>query len=328
MRQYTTWIDTMPLLFWLFSPLLAFILGEQKPAPPLVHQAPAALPRVMTIGEGCTLSPADFRQTGERDAILASSGQGKSWLTGVIAEETLETGGLVCVMDPEGEHYTLAERYPVLVVGGDHATIPLPVDGNVEADVMKIVATMLAKGVSAVFDLSDFADSGQREHFARIGNALFEALSEAPRKIRLIAEEAQIFAPQTGAGQDGVGSALAVSRNIAKRGRKRALDSLWATQRPASINKDILSQCNRFWFGGIQAEQDYKAIKSFLDQAGISFESVRALKPGEFYLYAKGQTQRLKVRKRHCKHGGVTPVALEGPRAGKKEVSEIVKGFS
>jgi DNA polymerase III gamma/tau subunit len=97
------------------------------------------------------------------------------------------------------------------------------------------------------------------------------------------------------------------SQKIAKRGRKRAIDSLWATQRPASISKDILSQCNRFWFGGITSEQDYKAIRPFLNEAGISFADIKSLQPGEFFFFAKGQTKLLKVRKRHCKHAGATP---------------------
>src|SRR5262249_44815395 len=130
-------------------------------------------------------------------------------------------------------------------------------------------------------------------------------------KIRLVVEEAQIYAPQRNGGgmkrKRGRKDPVQASQKIAKRGRKRAIDSLWATQRPASLNKDILSQCNRFWFGGITSEQDYKAIKPFLNEAGITFAHVKALKPGEFYYFGKGETRLLKVRKRLCQHAGATP---------------------
>jgi hypothetical protein len=33
---------------------------------------------------------------------------GKSYLTGVLMEETLENGGMLCIIDPEGEHFTHA----------------------------------------------------------------------------------------------------------------------------------------------------------------------------------------------------------------------------
>ena len=119
------------------------------------------------------------------------------------------------------------------------------------------------------------------------------------------------------------------SQRITKRGRKHAIDSLWATQRPADISKGVISQCNRFWFGGIQAEQDYKAIKTFLDNAGISLANIRALQPGEFYCFTRGQTTRLKARKRYCKHGGATPPLVEGrPMASKKELRAIVEQLS
>jgi uncharacterized protein len=264
-----------------------------------------------------------YRATGERDAILASSGMGKSYLTGVILEETLENGGLVCIIDPEGEHHTLAERYPMLLVGGDHGVLPLTLDAGVEGRIATILKTVLNDGVSVVFDVSDFIETMQLNLYAIIAEELFKAEETFRRKIRLVVEEAQIFAPQQGGGQ---AQSLQISQNIAKRGRKRALDSIWATQRPASLNKNILSQCNRFWFGGINAEQDYKAIHTFLNEAGISCEQVRALQPGEFYCFTQGRTIRLKVRKRFCKHGGATPEVMEDrPLATKKDVRILVE---
>ncbi len=264
--------------------------------------------RVLQVSKSFAVPLNDFLSTGERDAILASSGMGKSYLTGVILEETLENGTLVCIIDPEGEHFTLAERYPCLIIGGEHAHVPFD-----PAGVELYIEAMITTGLSAIFDLSDYIDTEQQDYYALIGDALFRLEQKYRRKVRLVVEEAQIYAPQSGLGggkKKGKGvDAITVSQRIAKRGRKRALDSLWATQRPASLSKDILSQCNRFWFGGITSELDYKAIKPFLTEAGISFQDIKSLQPGEFFFYAKGQTTRLKVRKRYCKHAGATPDA-------------------
>jgi|GEM_PF-1672945 len=265
--------------------------------------------KVLQVSKDFCVIQSDFAQTGERDAILASSGMGKSYLTGVILEETLRNETLVCVIDPEGEHFTLAEKYPCLIIGGEHAHVPFDPGG-----VDLYIEAMITTGLSTIFDLSEFIDEEQQEYYALIGDALFRIEQKYRRKVRLVVEEAQIYAPQSGmsAGMKKKMKGLdpiTVSQRIAKRGRKRALDSLWATQRPASLSKDILSQCNRFWFGGITSELDYKAIKPFLTEAGISFQDIKSLQPGEFFFYAKGKTERIRVRKRFCKHAGATPDA-------------------
>lgn len=265
--------------------------------------------RVLQVSKTFAVPLADFATTGERDAILASSGMGKSYLTGVLLEETLENGTLVCIIDPEGEHFTLAERYPCLIIGGEHAHVPFDPDA-----VDLYTESMVASGLSTIFDLSEYIDQEQQQYFGVIVDSLFRVEQRYRRKVRLVVEEAQIYAPQSGVGAGAKKAlkgqdSLTVSQRIAKRGRKRAIDSLWATQRPASLNKDILSQCNRFWFGGITSELDYKAIRPFLNEAGISFQDIKALQPGQFYFYAKGKTEKIQVRKRFCKHAGATPDA-------------------
>lgn len=268
-------------------------------------------PRALQVAKNFSVPLDAFATTGERDAILASSGMGKSYLTGVLLEETLENGILALVIDPEGEHFTLAARYPMLIIGGEHATLPLE-----ESAIDLYIETMLQNRLSAVFDLSEYLDEEQQHLYGLITDCLFQAEQQYRMKIRLVVEEAQIYAPQRMAATATRSKSkrktidpVQASQKIAKRGRKRAIDSLWATQRPASLNKDILSQCNRFWFGGIQSEQDYKAIRPFLNEAGISFQAIKSLKPGEFFYYAKGETVLLKVRQRHCQHAGATPEA-------------------
>lgn len=282
--------------------------------------------RALKVGRGFSVPLDSWATTGERDAILASSGMGKSYLTGVLIEETIENGGLVCVIDPEGEHFTLAERYPMMVIGGEHGNLPL------EEDMIDLyIEAMLQQKLSAVFDLSEYLDEEQQQLYAIIAEHLFQLEQKYRAKVRIVVEEAQIYAPQRGVGgrpKKGQKNPVQMSQKIAKRGRKRAIDSLWATQRPASLNKDILSQCNRFWFGGITSEQDYKAIKPYLNQAGISFEAIKALNPGEFYYYGKSETRLVKVRKRLCKHAGATPeVGMQFSATGSNSLNEALSGL-
>ena len=253
--------------------------------------------RFLNVSEGYRVDLSLFSSSGERDAIIASSGMGKSWLTGVIVEESLRNNVLSCVIDPEGEYWTLAEKFPVLVVGGDTAHLPMH-----QALIELYIDTMLETVLSVVFDLSEYIDAQQCELYALIADMIFMKESQHKKKMRLIVEEAQIYAPQGLSSKGGE-----ASQRIAKRGRKRGLDSLWATQRPQAIDKNVLSQCNRFWFGGIQSELDYKAIKTYVEQAGISFNDLKALHPGQFDYYSHGKTEAITVRKRYCRHGASTP---------------------
>ncbi|WP_437987978.1 helicase HerA domain-containing protein [Sorangium sp. So ce117] len=52
--------------------------------------------------------------------------RGKSFGVGVLCEELLAAGIPVVAIDPEGELYTLRERFRVLVLVGAHADLPLP----------------------------------------------------------------------------------------------------------------------------------------------------------------------------------------------------------
>lgn len=288
---------------------------------PVISAPQPTTPSILRVSESFSVDLAAYAQSGERDAILASSGMGKSYLTGVLMEETIESGGLLCVIDPEGEHYTLAERYPMLIVGGDNSSLPLD-----ETRFETYLETMLTKGISLLFDLSGTIHSVQRAQYVALVDALFLAEEKHKRKIRVVVDEARIYAPQKASFAKDEANPLTASQNIAQLGRKRGIDSIWATQRPANINKDILSQCNRFWFGGIQAEHDYKAIKTFLDDAGISFTDIKALTRGEFYFYSNGETRLIRVRKRYCKHAGSTPtVSNNRPRASKADVVKILK---
>lgn len=80
------------------------------------------------------LRSSDFKDIGERDLWLAASRMGKSNGMGAILEQYLDqeftnqylgrhTGlkqkGIACIIDPQGEWYTLQDAFPVVVVGGN-----------------------------------------------------------------------------------------------------------------------------------------------------------------------------------------------------------------
>ena len=319
-------------------PVIQFFKPRQKPAQPKpvqsqpVHYQTPVVKYLLSIGEVIGteankpfyIDAREWEDDGDRDVILASSGFGKSYLAGVISEEVIESGGLLFIIDPEGENHTLAAYYNKLakkdenaptiwIVGGQHKTVTLDLDEATQADIDEIVETVLTLGVSIIWDLSGRTQKNQQELFARIAGSLFSAQDseELRRPVKFIVEEARVFAPQKATGLTKVDgeTCLSVFENIATRGRKRGINMLLATQRCASVNKDIISQANRWWFGGVKSTQDCDALMPYLEQAEVTIEDkdIKALQAGEFFYCGKGQPIKIQTRKRKSKHGGKTP---------------------
>lgn len=286
------------------------------------------------LGGKFYIHPEDYVKDGHRDAVFAASGMGKSYLTGVLVEEMLDTGAVVVIMDPEGEYHTLAERYPILILGGDKSNSRFDLGSATPENFQRLSKVILKEGVSVIIDLSSRPRQEQQTIFIYAVDSLFSAMdcADLRRPIKLVVEEARIFAPQNGTKGlvelEGKTS-LSVLQDVFTRGRKRGCHGLTATQRPAGLSKDISSQCNRYWFGGVKDSRDCNALKPYLDEAGVTPEEIRALHPGEFYFYGNGQTVKIRVKERKCRHGGGTPEeTADKPRASKKRVQEIIaEGF-
>ncbi|RLG44409.1 MAG: hypothetical protein DRN78_00215, partial [Thermoproteota archaeon] len=235
---------------------------------------------------------------GFRVAVLGQSGSGKSYLAAVIVEEALRQGIPIVVIDVEGEWYTLKQKFPVLVVGRD---VPLDLESA------ELYSEYPLKGVSIVIDLAsaDASDLEARDFFMKFTEKLFQLETEHRRTLLLVVEEAEVFAPQM--ATKGERSSLVVANKIAKRGRKRGIHSVWITQRPASLSKDILSQCNVYLVGKMTLQRDLKAVEPYI---GSIVKSLPTLSPGEFFLVHEGKVARFRTKERETPHGADTPFQL------------------
>jgi hypothetical protein len=266
---------------------------------------------VLTLCDDLSVSLAEYARTGLRFGIWASSGRGKSFGVGVLCEELLAAGIPVIALDPEGEIYTLRERFRVLVLGGAHADLPLPTG---DAAVTLALRKALDEGLGLVLDLSDQPTSRlQQEAAYPFLERLWSLLTERRTPTALVVEEVHVFAPQSG-------SALTsdILHRFAKQGRKRGIILATASQRTQAVSKELMSQLNFQAIGGFEIERDYDAVKAIVD--GHSFEEFRALPVGEFFFSAVNRFGRFRAR--HTTHGGDSPafggeiVAARRPDAG------------
>ncbi len=307
----------LPMIEFPFPGWLERFQRPQYVAPEPVIQPKAEEPtallhlgKELTTGKRFVVNRDAYKSQGERIAVLASSGMGKSYVGGVMMEGWLDMETPLIIIDPEGEAHTLAEKYPVVIFGGEHQAEGVTVDllTGEDQDIQKLVETIITEGLSVIFDLSEWLPEDQYAIFARVIGVLFATMSQESykRRMNLIVDEAHVFGPQQLESQ-GQKPCLEILTHIAKRGRKRGLGLMVMTQRPASISKNILNQCNVFLFGPMTSALDAQTVSNNLKQYNLSKEDVLALKQGQFYYSDRDGTTLIEVKKRKCRHGGDTP---------------------
>ncbi len=137
----------------------------------------------------------------------------------------------------------------------------------------------------------------------RLCSALFE-LRKADKipPLMLVVEEAHNYCPQ-----QGQVASSKVLRTIASEGRKFGLGLTIISQRPAKIDKNVLSQCNTQMILKVTNPNDLKAITSSVEglTSGMAEEIQRL--PIGVALMMGGSIQMpllVEVRPRESKHGG------------------------
>ncbi len=150
---------------------------------------------MLSIGVGLELPEEAVTET---FAILGKRGVGKTTTARVLAEELLEVGLPVLILDPTGVWWGLRtsadgkrDGYPVIIFGGDHADVPLKeTAGTLIADVI------VSQRISAVLDLSSLSKSGTR----RFSTDLLDRLYHRNREpLHVVIDEADLLAPQRAA---------------------------------------------------------------------------------------------------------------------------------
>ncbi|MEM5814276.1 MAG: ATP-binding protein, partial [Candidatus Aenigmatarchaeota archaeon] len=259
-----------------------------------------------------------------RTCVIAQSGAGKSYLIAVLCEKMLEQNVPFCIIDTEGEYFSLKEKFQLLWAGGHQADVELE-----KIDPKELARHAVKENVSVILDVSDVMD--EKKTVADFVSALYEVETGARTPYLLILEEADKFAPQTPPKDDSSKAVLAAIEEISRRGRKRGLGLLVATQRPALINKNVLSQCGNQLIGKLTTENDLAAVNLFF-ASRAELEALPKLKQGEFFAMGNISRERVKFRSypRQTQHKGLTPKLI--PKASgkvsliKSEVLHVKEG--
>jgi len=235
-----------------------------------------------------------------RTCIIAQSGAGKSWGIAVLCERLLQERVGFCLIDTEGEYSSLRDRFPLLWIGsGNDCDVDIG-----RANLRELMQSAICSRSAVIFDVSE---TNMQEQVVLLADVLYDLESELKKPFLLIVEEADKFIPQSG-------TSIKKIEEISRRGRKRGLGLLVATQRPSLVTKNVLSQCNSQIIGKLSIENDLKAVSLFFSSRK-EVEELADLEPGEFFVMGGLSREKVKMRfgQRLCEHRGLTPRLTPAP---------------
>jgi hypothetical protein len=267
-------------------------------------------------------------------AIMAVKGAGKTYAFLVLAEEFYRLRLPFVILDPVGVCWGLrasasGERdgLPVVVIGGKHGDLPLHATSG------KIVAEFVAqRRGSVVIDFSNFDTKADQIRFTLDFLTTLYRINRQP--LAIVLDEADDIAPQKPFGEEA--RMLRAAEVLVRRGRARGLYPIFATQRAAVLNKNVLTQCGALLVGRTTSPQDRKAVEDWIkgytsdDQRREFMDMLTTLDNGEFYVWAPRERvfERIKIRKRTTFDSSATPEHGGHVRAPKRLAAVDLKKLS
>ncbi len=274
-------------------------------------------------------------------ALVAIRGGGKTVAATVIAEEMCEAGLPWIAFDPTpgGVWWGLRVNpdgspggYPVVVLGGQHADLPFD-----RALAVQVAEAFARENICVVIDVSQETKTTWRAFVADFCDRLMELTAPTPRHVFI--EEAPEFVPQRPVAEQKR-SRAAVDR-LVRLGRNAGYGATLLSQRFATVDKDVLTQCENILALRSVGKPDRKAVRDWVAEC-VSPEpddpvieeflgSLPSLADGEGWFWSPQwlkQFERVRIRERKTLHPGRTRSVDEAPLQVKlSDVRDFVDRF-
>ena len=241
-------------------------------------------------------------------ALLAQSKKGKTYGLGDILEEMANRHRPFIACDPANNLWglrVLPDGQPsglqVIVIGGPRGDLPFEKDQG-----ERMAELLVSEPTCSVIDIAFEPRNAARKFMTDFSNRLMRSKPDVPPLV--ILEECPILIPQKAMGAMHVCKA-AVSQ-LATIGGNYGYGVLAACQRPATMDKDVLSQCDALIVMGITHKKDRTTVKEWMEAKDIEervadcFRELGALKPGEAWYWSPGEErfEKFIFRKRRTLH--------------------------
>ena len=194
-----------------------------------------------------------------------------------------------------------------MIAGGEHADVPIePTSGEVLAEMI------VSERLSMVIDFpSSFRKGEQHRFMVDFAETLYRKNRQA---VHLVLDEADEFAPQRTMGDEA--RMLGAIEDLVRRGRARGIGVTMITQRPAVLNKNVLTQIEVLIALRLTSPQDRAAIAEWVKyhadggQAQKMLESLGSLPVGTAWFWSPGWLdvfKKVAIRKRETLDSSSTP---------------------
>lgn len=224
--------------------------------------------------------------------FVARKGGGKSYAASKLAELLFAAGVPVIVIDPVGIWWGLrrgadgvSEGLRIPVIGGRNGDVPL---GAEEGLGERLALWLIGGNGSAVIDVSELRKAERRRFVTEFAENFFHAAKGKRRPRMLVLEEAQAFAPQLAKGQERM---LGAMEDIVRLGRNYGIGAMLVTQRPQSVNKEVLNQVECLFVGQLPAKHERDAVRGWIvakgdPEAERFVEELPSLPVGDFFCWS------------------------------------------
>ncbi len=224
-------------------------------------------------------------------AFIARRGAGKTYAAGKLVEELLQANVQCVILDAVGNWYGLRLAangkdfgFDIPVIGGLRGDIPL------EAEAGKLLADVVVQtGRSLILDISQFSLANRKRFATSFGEHLWllKKGQKSPTPLMLVIEESQLIVPQF-AGKDEA-RMLGVYEEIIRLGRNYGVGCTMISQRPQSVNKEVLNQTECLFVGQVNGAAERKALRDWIVHQGMETDIINelpALPAGTMYVWS------------------------------------------
>ncbi|GHD14725.1 helicase HerA domain-containing protein [Tianweitania populi] len=215
--------------------------------------------------------------------VQGNSGSGKSHLLRRLLEQSAPWVQQ-CIIDPEGDFVTLADRFGHQVVDA----------ARTEAELTRIAGRVREHRVSVVLNLEGLDVEQQMRAAAAFLGGMFDAERDHWYPVLVVVDEAQLFAPAV-AGEvsdEARKLSLGAMTNLMCRGRKRGLAGVIATQRLAKLAKNVAAEASNFLMGRTFLDIDMARAADLLGMDRRQAEQFRDLARGHFVALGPALSRR------------------------------------
>lgn len=250
-------------------------------------------------------------------AFIGRKGSGKTYGSGKLVELLIDAGVQVAILDTVGNWYGLrlsadgkSPGIDIPIIGGLRGDIPLePTAGTLVADIL------IDSGRSLILDASQFTKIDRQRFASAFGAQLWKRkkAERNPTPIMLVLEESQLIIPEAVRGDSA--TMVGIYEEIIRLGRNYGIGVSMITQRPQSVNKEVLNQTECLIAFQVNGAHERKAIKEWIVHQGMDvklIDELPSLKPGECYVWSPqwlNILQKIKISRKRTFDSTSTPKA-------------------